>query len=233
MPLDWEKEVLPEVEALFDSASPQHRARLWEYSQAMRAAKWWVALNPGLKTPRTNNHVGIYLPEPHVECFHMLDVGGAGSPLANMLLAAGFDTQPTIVDPSIQLSCANTVKIPSECGVGIEVYDSQYPADALFCVSVLEHVENQEPFLSACVKALKPNGLLFLTMDACDVEGPDAFMFHWMRCRIYNPKSLLALSEFICSLGMEICSPVDLTPPVTPSIPDLGYSFASLAFTKL
>lgn len=194
MPLDWEKEVLPEIEALFDSASPQHKARLWEYSQALAAT--WAHGGPINRA---------------------LDVGGAGSPFKNILEASGWQVE--IVDPSVGTAT-------------IENWQGEL-VDALFSISVLEHVENPEPFLSACVKALKPNGLLFLTTDACDVEGPDAFMFHWMRCRIYNPKSLLELSEFICSLGMEICSPVDLTPPVTPSIPDLGYSFASLAFTKL
>lgn len=192
MPLGWEKEVLPEVETLFDSASPQHRARLWEYSQALQAAQYAVGINA-------------------------LDVGGAGSPFKNILEAANWEVE--IVDPS-----AGTVPIEDWRGPLV---------DAVFAISVLEHVEDQETFLRACVKTLGNNGILFLTMDATSEPGPDIFMFHWMRCRIYNPKSLLELSEFICSLGMEICSPVDLTPPVTPSIPDLGYSFASLAFTKL
>lgn len=193
MPSDWQKEVLSEIETLFNSASPQHEARKWEYSQALRATWYWGGGGA------------------------VLDVGGAGSPFANMLSQEGWKVE--VVDPS-----AGTATIEDWKGQLV---------DAVFSISVLEHVEDQESFLRACIRVLKSNGLLFLTMDAAGEPGPDNYMFHWMRQRIYNPKSLLELSEFICSLGMEVMGPVDLTPSATPSIPDLGYSFASLAFTKL
>lgn len=200
MPLDWQKEVLPEVEALFNSASPQHECRKWEYSQALNAIEYAFP-EDDIGTP--------------TRC---LDVGGAGSPFANML--KGRDCEVNIVDPALDK-------------IGIQEYVKLEPppVDAVFTISVIEHVKEPDPFLKACIAALKPGGLFFLTTDAQEHEGEDKGHFAWMRSRIYSPQSLMELSEYICSLGMEVISPVNLTYPGHNLYG--SYNFVSLAFLKL
>ncbi|KKK73931.1 hypothetical protein LCGC14_2888870 [marine sediment metagenome] len=99
----------------------------------------------------------------------ILDVGGAGSKFGDILDHYGASS--FLVDPHV-----NTT---------IEDYTGT-PADMIFAISVLEHVEQVTPFLDACWRNLKPGGLIFLTLDIWDCEGPDVAHFHWMRKRIFN-----------------------------------------------
>jgi hypothetical protein len=60
---------------------------------------------------------------------------------------------------------------------------------AIFGLSVLDHIEAPVRFLTRAVKALGPQGLLFLTFAFWDAEGPDVAAGHEQRARIYDVHS--------------------------------------------
>lgn len=171
--------VLDVVDAHFADASPQHPARRWEYAMALHA---WSQYARG-QEPRA---------------FQGLDVGGAGSPLTSML--ASLQTTPIacrIIDPVINQSLEHTMDI------------LPYSQDAIFCISVLEHVDFVLPLLRIMHRMLVAGGLLFLTMDGCDAEGPDVYHFHWMRKRIYHPERWKELYKTCHALGFTRFGGVD------------------------
>lgn len=210
MPQDWEKDPaltpwLAGVDADFESASPQHPARRWEYSMAVLAGQLWKA----------SGHQG----DGHSAGRAALDIGGAGSPLCTILAKRGWGC--VLLDPA-----AGTASI-EEYAKAVAPF-----ADACFSVSVLEHVRGEVAFLAACVKALAPGGLLFLTVDAWAPPvgvTTDEGHYHWMRERLYTPVMLEGLICEIRTLGLRSFGEVDLTwhgPTV------FNYGFCSLAFVK-
>ena len=159
-------EELAIVDRHFEAARPQHPARKWEYSMALRALHTWSRVT-GADGP-------IY------------DVGGGGSPFVRILTSS-----PAIAAPEI------VVVDPAEPG-GVDlatvVVGGARLAPVVFCLSVLEHVDNLDRFVFhlACLTA--PGGLLVLTVDYCDADGDDwpqdVYHFHWMRRRIFSRATL-------------------------------------------
>lgn len=158
----------------------------------------------------------------------VIDVGGAGSPFHRMI-----GDSAVVVDPS--------------AGTGtLAEYLQTAPrlSQAVFCLSVLEHVEDLDQFLYhlACLTA--PGGLLFLTMDCRDDDHElakrigdygwpdDTAHFHWMRKRIFTPRMILSgVLDPLTYLGFQLIG----------TQPDLqyhghtlygSYSIASLALVK-
>lgn len=105
----------------------------------------------------------------------VVDVGGAGSPFHYMI-----GNSAIVVDP--------------EEGQTLAEYLETAPrlSQAVFCLSVLEHVDDLDQFLYHLSCLVAPGGLLFLTMDYWDqpVETPDTAHFHWMRKRIFTEVDL-------------------------------------------
>lgn len=134
--------------------------RRWEYAMALYAIGAWAHARH--TTPRT-----------------LLDVGGAGSSFLAAVHSAYPGIATTLVDP--------TVNAPIEAHTPSA---DTPPFDVVTALSVLEHVDHWKEFLRACVRHLRPGGLLVLTTDYWDCEGPDTAHFHWMRRRIYNRHTL-------------------------------------------
>jgi SAM-dependent methyltransferase len=106
----------------------------------------------------------------HKEPCNIYDVGGAGSPFRYMVQAT------FVVDPKEyesytleQFACASTEL-----------------ADAVFCLSTIEHVDDLQRFLYHLSCLVAPGGLLFLTTDCWDGKGADTAHFHWDRKRIFS-----------------------------------------------
>ena len=102
-------------------------------------------------------------------CRHV-DVGGAGSPFRYMP-----DAPVEIVDPDETVSLAEYLDGCSRL------------ASVVTCLSVLEHVDDLDRFCYHLSCLVAPGGLLFLTMDYWDQDGPDTAHFHWDRKRIFGP----------------------------------------------
>jgi Methyltransferase domain len=98
------------------------------------------------------------------------DVGGAGSPFQHMLPVC-------VIDPDA----------PGGMSLAAFVQHMNPPlADAVFCLSVLEHVENLPEFLYHLSCLMRPGGLLFLTMDVTEGLEPEQVHFAHMRKRIFT-----------------------------------------------
>lgn len=180
----------------------QHPMRRWEYAMALYTLTAWEAAREDLGC----------LNRP----YDALDVGGAGSSFTTILRGWRPGTHSVIVDPLLNM--------------GIEA--SPFPdasADLLFCLSVLEHVEHPTSFLRACARHLRPGGLLFLTVDYWDCEGPDTAHFHWMRQRIYNRPALTDVLTLARGFGLRRFGGTDWTYHGNQVF---DYSFCSLALRK-
>jgi hypothetical protein len=107
----------------------------------------------------------------------VIDVGGAGSPLWRMVNPEVC----SVVDPTEGNDLAEHLRL----GAGL--------ASEVYCISVIEHVDNLDQFLYHLSCLVAPGGLLFLTTDYCagfydPGKGgvPDVYHYHWLRKRIFN-----------------------------------------------
>lgn len=199
-------EELVVVDRHFTKEREQHPARRWEYAMALRAQEVWRAT-----TERRANLV--------------YDIGGAGSPFRYM---ADADDEPIrVVDPC-EPDTATNFTLAQYLGPHCELGDN------IFCLSVLEHVDDLPQFLYHLSCLVAPGGLLFLTMDCCGSSHArpiDTAHFHWMRQRIFsvigvtNDVTLPLLSRDFAFLGEH---------EHTYGGDQLygSYSFASLALVK-
>lgn len=109
------------------------------------------------------------------------DVGGAGSPFYRML----DPYQVIVVDPKELHGEDLQTLLKGGCRLG----------SAVFCLSVLEHVEDLGQFAYHLSCLVAPGGLLFLTMDAQQSDGLDRAHFHWMRKRIFGVRDWQRLAD--------------------------------------
>ena len=111
---------------------------------------------------------------------YVYDVGGAGSPFRYMV-----PNTVRVIDPDATPSYT------------LAQYVQEHPrlASCVFCLSVLEHVDDLDRFLYHLGCLVAPGGLLFLTCDFTDDDPypqvlSDTKHFHWMRQRIFNEHTL-------------------------------------------
>lgn len=207
-------ELAPElavVDQHFTSAREQHPMRRWEYAMALRAAAT-------VDFPRTKQ-------------IKFVDVGGAGSPFVHMLQQQGWIG--TIVDPDAPI---HTYQQFAAWRGDLADYLVHRPCltDAVFCLSVLEHVEDLDQFLYHLSCLVAPGGLLFLTMDVQEHMGPDDKHFHWMRKRIFSPWEIQEnyIYEDKEDRPFRDFSPLGIVDPRWHGPQVYDYSFASLALVK-
>lgn len=191
---------LADVERVWPAGTDngQHEHRRWEYAMALHAYFTWQKGYAG------ERDTGVYL-----------DVGGAGSPFADIL--GNVATRPRLVDPRVNQKLEDTTDI------------LPYSVDAIFCISTIEHVAAPRSLVRAAHRLLAPNGLLFLTADCWNASGQDTAHFHWMRERIYNPDTWLDLAKDAGIMGFRRFGGSDWA---YKGDFVYNYSFISLALTK-
>lgn len=148
------------------------------------------------------------------------DVGGAGSPFPKTLQSLNWEVE--VIDPAID-----------HRPLGQRIQQHPRLADAVLCLSVLEHIPQEEldQFLYHLSCLVAPGGLLFLTMDYWEGEGEDLAHFHWMRRRIFNRTTWKMLWTHFLSREFTLYLPIEY--PVTfHPFSNWGYSVASLALEK-
>lgn len=208
------EELRPElslVDRWFTSAREQHPMRRWEYALAIRARRQWLQWDYEQRghAGRTHGH-------------RIVDVGGAGSPFASIV---GEDSGSTclIIDPDHSIPATLDQHLHRGGHIAHEVY----------CLSVLEHVDDLGQFLYHLSCLTAPGGLLFLTMDACGCSiahgGEDSHHFHWMRKRIFTGDERRSVWAILRDCQMENFGTYD---PRYYGDHVYDYSFASLALVK-
>lgn len=158
----------------------QDPARVWEYAMALEAWNQWM-LRPGSRRSAFQ------------QPWRVLDVGGAGSPLAYILTKTlGEDhVSVTVCDPKLNVTV-------EQWAIG----DGVQRVDAIFSISTIEHIPHPVRFIEALAALLVPGGLCFLTTDYWDNEGQDQAHFHWMRERIYNRQGWAMVARTAVQAGM-------------------------------
>jgi hypothetical protein len=172
----------------------------------IRRWEYLMALRALDKWTRTTGNRGFAPINP-------IDVGGAGSPFYRMVEAI------TVIDPEINTS--------------LEDYTLSCPrlSQAIFCLSVLEHVEHLDRFCYYLDCLLAPGGLLFFTVDYCDTDEVgwpvDRYHFHWMRKRIFHKAAVRQLRT-----RFSRCYPFGGTDELYYGHQVYDYSVASIALIK-
>jgi SAM-dependent methyltransferase len=189
------------VDRYFTQEREQHPARRWEYALSLRALEMWEAATQ----------------PAHV----VYDIGGGGSPFKHMVGPC------TVVDPNLPADSPDHHRQ----SLAQFVTDAPMLADAVFCLSVLEHVDDLYQFVYHLSCLVRPGGLLVLTMDACDCRhAVDPHHFRWMRQRIFTRELYLDLKRIVANLQFQpFLGGVVSTYP-GPAVYD--YSFRSLVLVK-
>ena len=209
------QEELVVVDRFFTTASEQHPARRWEYAMALRAYQTWAQVDYDQYGHANRTHGA-----------RLADVGGAGSPFSDMIVEITGGNAPRLIDPSVNHALAQVIRYASL-------------TSCVFCLSVLEHVEDLDQFLYHLSCLTAPGGLLFLTMDACDCPShdvdmevpsvPDPHHFHWMRRRMFGHRDVRYVCEQLGQYQFQILGTANTQWP-GPQVYD--YSFFSLALIK-
>lgn len=202
-------EELAIVDTHFTSAREQHPMRRWEYAMALRAVREW---------------------QPAYTPVNVYDVGGAGSPFSAMCGSLMIG-DPIVVDPDVEPHKGYRTPLAEFVRGGARL------AQAVFCLSVMEHVDDLDQFLYHLSCLVAPGGLLFLTGDYCDgyytakddAGVPDHYHFHWMRKRIFNAYSWGMIAGILHRHSFVHLGGVDVAWH-GPQVYD--YTFASLALVK-
>jgi 2-polyprenyl-3-methyl-5-hydroxy-6-metoxy-1,4-benzoquinol methylase len=193
----------------------QHPIRAWEYAMALWTLKQWQ-VSPARQ---------------HAATLQILDVGSAGSGFWRCL-ADRTTIAVTLSDPHLRLDDEQYAAHILHQGTVEEAaarLDWHARFDVITGISVIEHVQEVGPFLGALHTLLAPGGLLFLTTDYWDAEGPDTADMHWMRHRIYNKPMAQQLLAALKASGFDRFGGTDWTYR-GPQVSD--YSVLSLALTK-
>ena len=218
----------------FEIVSPGRR---WEYAMALRAVNLWKSLQPtsgdyliGEMAARLDIDPVMLLPSG-------LDVGGAGSPLVSML--RGSQLRASVLDPHTNCDLHTFLALAPRIAANPTLPPEDRVADVVTCVSVIEHVKEEQQFVADLRRVVAPGGLLFLTTDIKDEEEDpeDNRHFHWMRERIYMLSSWMKLASVFIFNGFEFLGDaVDWSyhedQVYGSAHASTGYSFASLALVR-
>lgn len=147
----------------------------WKIAQSLEI-KWWQRY---LKNKDVNEYLAWKkqywnsllekIPNlPKLQQLQILDAGCGPAGIYTVLEHNTVDALDPLLDkykilphflPNLY---ANTTFISSK----IEDIDEQNKYDVIFCLNVINHVENIESAYQALVRALKPNGYLYISVDA-------------------------------------------------------------------
>lgn len=171
-----------------------HTHRLWEYGSGVQAL------------------LSIY--HEHMSDIEVLDVGSGCSPFGPAL-ALNYNLQVTECEPNLEyrqerekvnaiLQLAGKKKLNVLDGDLTRLPVRQY--DAVFCISVIEHVPNEAPVWQELAKHVKVNGLLYITVDCVeDKQTPchfDNMRSHKFTCADMEQKVNALQSIGMVTMGM-------------------------------
>ena len=160
-----------------------HPHRLWEYGGAMQAyLETFGSFRGGLQA---------------------LDIGCGNSPLGPALELT-TDTTVTEIDPDIRLLAKRKGTARRSFEVGdLLALDGRGPYDAVFCISVIEHIEEQVEAWNSLIQLVKPGGLLFVTTDFGE-DHTKPWYADTERVAKYDPKRVANMGEWLTERGFTL-----------------------------
>lgn len=184
-----------------------HEMRTWEYSLALTA-----------------------LMENKAQ--QVLDIGGGGSIFAACAIRSGMQVLQVDPDPRVGgWLDLQRVKLNMElpwAQADFMTFNPDVLADAVTCISVLEHVPDDLPFFNKLLSHVRFGGLLCLTTDF-HLSGVSVFGGH---DRTYNAGSLLKLISIAQAQGFEVYGDAPDYSHFEPAVFNL-YTFGSMVLRKV
>jgi SAM-dependent methyltransferase len=173
-----------------------HLHRFWEYGRALKMFR---------------NH---FNGETHGKT--CLDIGGGHSPLGLCLALLGG--MVTVTDPEMDFDFGRKVESMSHTAgkglvnhvkISLEEIAPPFVYDAVFCVSVLEHLPKHEERWAwrKLAKLVKPGGFLYITVDLMppgNVERGIRHTFDNLRTTNYNMALLVDRIEWLREAGLDV-----------------------------
>ncbi len=147
-----------------------------EYRWPRDALHWWSRV---WEYPYAYHHLAAWrASQPTGRCSLVVDVGSGVTFFPFSLARLGCHVVCTDVDPICEIEINRAVehidqgqgKVEFRRTDGLNLPFADGEADALCCISVLEHIESFEDNISEFSRVLKPGGCLILTMDL-DLQG--------------------------------------------------------------
>lgn len=125
----------------------------------------------------------------------ILEIGSGGGLLSAELHKTGYDIISTDIEPT---SAKYTMQMGirkvfiSDCGDSIPLRDAS--VNLIFMTDVLEHIKDDDKTISECVRILKPQGYILITVPAyqCLFSSWDRWNRHYRR---YNKKKIYNLAQ--------------------------------------
>jgi SAM-dependent methyltransferase len=202
-----------------------HPARYWEYGSALNALQAWRG-NPADNKDMSN--------------IKILDVG-AGVGLLGPTLALVYNALVLEIDPDMLCDyrehrasvVAALAEIRSSGNIICykrDFFSEQEPSDVIFCISTVEHVDNELLFWRDLAASVKPGGLLFMTMDVVP-DRSRSYTFDNLRKTNYDVAMIKQRVEMLQNeCGMHLLDDADFT-YYGNEVYD--YSFFSVCMTRL
>ena len=180
-------------------------SRVWEYPYTYHHLRQW----------RISQGNGQNL--------HVVDLGSGVTFFPFSIARLGYTVTCVDVDPVVATDLPRAVKAldPKPGSIRCKIYDgSRLPfadgeIDAVYCVSVLEHIPCFEATIAVIARVLKPGGLLVLTIDL-DLRGDQAIgpegykrlteSLH-KRLDYYRPVTTVHPVEVVTSVHSPFASP--------------------------
>lgn len=158
----------------------EHEHRYWEYGVALKVIR-------------------------DRECSNVLEVGGGCSPFHPSAEHLGFDVLGVDADPGV-VAAAHTLAL-NVVYSDITDFISDQKYDAVVCLSVLEHIVDDEVFFNSLLDRVADGGVLVTTFDF----HPSGDMIVAAHLRTYNDESVHRLIGIALQRGFSLVEPVDYT----------------------
>ena len=152
----------------------------------------------------------------------IVDIGGGNGAVALALQRAGLPV--IVVEPSAaaaQIARARGLSVIRGTFSRLAIPDGTISAAGLF--DVLEHIGNEVEFLRDILRALRANGVLYITVPALPGlwSYEDKYAGHFRRYTVHRVRRVLSLAGFSVAFATYLFSPLVLPIVLFRSIPSV------------
>ena len=200
---------------------PQHAHRRWEYALAQRALKDTFGDRTNILVGDFGCGIGLWTPIAlalghQVKAYEIWAYGDEEWFVMQQIenVTRGMNLAPNFEMRHVAIGSLG---------------DADRDFDAVYCISTLEHIQEERRAFDDLCKSVRPGGLLFLTMDFSNVES-EVVMANNSFQRMYSERLLGRLAGYAKENGLGLLGGKSDWAYTVPLVHH--YSFCSIAFTK-